>query len=138
MVAEVFERIGERLSPSEEGLAELAELPPNRVTFGDYMNDIVRRVLADRSASLALFELRLFAARDVDIAPAVRSWVHQSFAADVEFNISAGLPGGPREIALFHYAIEGLLLDQLTEPIDPERSTEEIVAAFVDGLLPDR
>lgn len=135
LVSEVFGRIGERLSPSPERLAELAELPPTRSTFKLYMLDILERVRADSDAGLALFELRLYAARDSHIAPAVREWLHTSFAADVAFNTEAGLPAGPAEIAMFHYAIDGLLLDQLTEPIEPNHDARDIVADFVDRLL---
>ncbi len=48
---------------------------------------------------------------------------------------AAGLPGGRREIALFHYAIDGLLLDRLTTPIDPETSTDTVIDDLVAGLL---
>jgi DNA-binding transcriptional regulator YbjK len=137
LVGEVFERIGVRLSPTAERLAELAALPPTKETFGTYMGDLVARVQADPAAALALYELRLFAARDADIAPTVRQWLHTSFAADVEFNDSLGLPTGATEVALFHYAIDGLLLDRLTEPIDPSTSCQEIVALLVDRLVPD-
>ncbi|CAH0148325.1 hypothetical protein SRABI121_01187 [Microbacterium sp. Bi121] len=34
------------------------------------------------------------------------------------------------------YAIDGLILDRLTSPIDPETATDEIVNALVAGLLP--
>lgn len=54
-------------------------------------------------------------------------------ASDV---VHAGLPGGHREIALFHYAIEGLVFDRLTSPIDPATPTDEIVDALVEALLP--
>ena len=53
------------------------------------------------------------------------------------FSALLGIFGGRAEIALFHYAIDGLLLDRLTEPIDPETSTDEVIDALVAGLLPD-
>lgn len=59
--------------------------------FADYARDIVRRLLADREVSLALF----------------------------------------------HYALEGLVLDRLTVSIDPEISTDAAVEAFVRGILGD-
>lgn len=52
------------------------------------------------------------------------------------FNEQAGLPGSAREIALFHYAVDGLLLDQLTGPLLPDVPVDDIVDALVDGLLP--
>jgi len=38
-------------------------------------------------------------------------------------------------VALFHYAIDGLLFDRLTHPIDPTTSTDDIIDALVDGLM---
>ena len=66
------------------------------------------------------------------------AWRRAGFEADVEFNVAAGLPGGRREVALFHYAIDGLLLDRLTDPLDPASSTDDIIDALVAGLLPER
>jgi hypothetical protein len=40
-----------------------------------------------------------------------------------------------REIALFHYTIEGLVFDRLTSPLDPATGTDEIVDALVAGLI---
>jgi hypothetical protein len=61
----------------------------------------------------------------------------EAFAGDVAFNEAAGLPGGTFEIALFHYAIDGLLFDRLTTSIDPGTSTDAVVDALVEGLLPE-
>jgi hypothetical protein len=54
----------------------------------------------------------------------------------VAFNRAARLPGGASEIALFHYAIDGLMLDRLTVSIDPETATDDVVSVLVDRLLP--
>ena len=90
---------------------------------------------AHREVTLALFELRLEVARRPELMPAFRDWQRAAFDADVAFNEAAGLPGGRREIALFHYAIEGLVFDRLTSPLDPETGTDEIVDALVEGLI---
>jgi len=85
----------------------------------------------------ALFELRLESGRRPELAALLGPWLRAGFEADVAFNRSAGLPGGPREIALFHYAIDGLLLDLLTTPIDPDVATDDVIAVLVAGLLPE-
>lgn len=135
LVAQVFERISERLAPDPVTLGELGRRPPSRSLFADYVKDIVARLTADREVTLALFELRLEAARNAGVAEQVRRWLDQTFESDVAFNAGAGLPGGRAEIALFHYAIDGLMLDRLTVPIDPATPTDAIVADLVDGLL---
>jgi DNA-binding transcriptional regulator YbjK len=136
LIAGLFERIGARLAPTPEDLERRAAQEPSRELFAEYLRDIVRRLSTEREVTLALFELRLESARRPDLADTVSSWLRTGFAADVAFNDAAGLPGGAREIALFHYAIDGLLLDRLTSSIDPETSTDAIVDALVDGLLP--
>ena len=129
-------RIGERLAPEPTVLAEMGARTPTRELFADYIRDIVRRLRTERAVTLALFELRLEAARRPDVARALGEWQRRNFADDVAFNEGAGLPGGPGEIALFHYAIDGLLLDRLTVSIDPDTSTDDVVDALVARLLP--
>ncbi|GAB6859547.1 TetR/AcrR family transcriptional regulator [Microbacterium xylanilyticum] len=136
LIAGLFLRIGERLAPTPEELAHRAAQRPSRALFADYMRDIVRRLLGEREVTLALFELRLEAARRPDLAAALQEWQRAGFEGDVAFNEAAGLPGGRAEIALFHYAIEGLVFDRLTSSIDPETPTDDVVDALVAGLLP--
>lgn len=138
LVAGLFERIGERLAPTTEDLARRAAQTPDRALFADYLRDIVRRLSTDADVTRALFELRLESGRRGELAAVLGPWLRAGFEADVAFNRSAGLPGGRREIALFHYAIDGLLLDRLTTPIDPDIPTDDVVDALVAGLLPER
>lgn len=109
--------------------------PPGPDLFADYMRDIVRRLTTDRDATIALFELRLEAMRRPEVAGVLDRWRREGFAGDVQFNTDAGLPCGPREIALFHYAIEGLVLDRLTGPLMPDTPTDDIIDDLVGGLL---
>ncbi|MFS2279496.1 TetR/AcrR family transcriptional regulator [Microbacterium sp. OR21] len=135
LIAGLVERIGIRLAPTAEDLAARESAPPTRELFADYVRDIVRRLITHREVTLALFELRLEVARRPELMPAFRDWQRAAFDADVAFNEAAGLPGGRREIALFHYAIEGLVFDRLTSSLDPETGTDEIVDALVEGLI---
>jgi DNA-binding transcriptional regulator YbjK len=136
LIAGLFQRIGERLAPTPEDLARRASQTPSPALFADYLRDIVRRLVAEREVTLALFELRLEAARRPELAAALQEWQRAGFEGDVAFNEAAGLPGGRAEIALFHYAIEGLVLDRLTSSIDPATPTDDVVEALVAGLLP--
>lgn len=135
VIAALIERIGERLAPDPDVHVPLAAQTPSPELFGDYIRDIVARLLENRDVTLALFELRLEASRRPEIRELLGSWQRSNFSGDVEFNLAAGLPGGAREVALFHYAIDGLLFDRLTYPIDPDTSTDEIVDSLVAGLL---
>lgn len=136
LITGIFERIGARLTPTPADLELHSAAQPSRALFADYIRDIVRRLLTQRDVTLALFELRLEAARHPELAASLSEWQRAWFDADVAFNEAAGLPGGRKEVALFHYAIEGLVFDQLTSPIDPTTQTDEVVDALVAGLLP--
>ncbi|WP_293694669.1 TetR/AcrR family transcriptional regulator [uncultured Agrococcus sp.] len=135
LIQGIFDRIGQRLAPTEEDLAARSGIPPNRTLFAAYIRDIVRRLLENREVTLALYELRLAAVRQPNLAAPLAAWQRAGFEADITFNEAAGLPGGRREIALLHYAIEGLVFDRLTSSIDPETSTDEIVDDFVSALI---
>jgi AcrR family transcriptional regulator len=135
LIEGLVERIGERLAPTDDDLRRREGEQPGPALFADYVRDIVRRLTTDRDVTLALFELRLEAARRPEVAAVLGAWQRAGFDADVAFNTGAGLPGGRREIALFHYAIDGLLLDRLTTPIDPDSSTDDAIDALVAGLL---
>jgi len=136
LIAELVTRIEQRLTPDPVVHEPLSQVPPTRELFAAYIRDIVARLSADSDVSLALFELRLEAARRPTVAESLGSWRRRGFDADVEFNTRNGLPGSRAEIALFHYAIDGLLLDRLTVPIDPDTPADDIVDALVERLLP--
>lgn len=138
LIAGIVDRIGERLGPTPDDLAKRAGEPPSRALFAAYLRDIVRRLTGERDVTLALFELRLESTRRPEVAAVLHDWQRTAFEADVAFNTAAGLPGGAREIAAFHYAIDGLVLDRLTSPIDPDTPTDEVIDALVEGLLPAR
>lgn len=135
LISALVDRIEERLTPNPEVLALLAGRSPDRALFADYTRDIVRRLSADPDVSLALFELRLEASRRPAVAEALGAWRQRSFEDDVRFTEGAGLPGGRTEIALFHYALDGLMLDRLTSPLDTGLSIDVVIDEFVNRLL---
>ncbi|MDO9395805.1 MAG: TetR/AcrR family transcriptional regulator [Herbiconiux sp.] len=135
LLGALVDRIGERLAPDPLVLEELARLPRGRAAYAEYVRYIVARLTADPDVALALFELRLEAARRPEVGAVITAWQRQSFAADIAFNKAAGLPGGPREIALFHYALDGLLLDRLTNPIDPATPTDAVIDQLVTAVF---
>jgi hypothetical protein len=85
--------------------------------------------------SLALFELRLEATRRPAVAQALGAWRQRAFEDDVAFNADSGLPGGRTEIALFHFAIDGMMLDRLTVPLDSGLSVDAAIDELVDRIL---
>lgn len=135
LIEALVHRIGERLTPTEDELSARSDQPPSSALFADYLRDLVRRLLTHREVAIALFELRLEGTRRPEVAETLGNWIRGGFQADVAFTRDAGLPGGEREIALFHYAIDGLILDQLTTPLT-ETPTDDIVETLAVRLLP--
>lgn len=135
IVTALVARIAERLAPDPAVLASLARRQPDRGLFVDYVRDVVRRLDAEPHVSIALFELRLEASRRPAVAEALGTWRRAAFVDDVTFNADAGLPGSRAELALLHYAVDGLMLDRLTTPLDPDTTTEAIVDDLVARIL---
>lgn len=131
------ERIYERLQPEAAVLRELESRPPTRELFAAYMADIVRRVRAAPQLLIALFELRLEATRSTELAALIEPTLHRAYRFDVDYHATTGLPGGEREVALLHWAIEGLLLDVITPSMGADLPADEAVALLVERLVPD-
>lgn len=136
IIAAILERIGNRLAPS--GAEDSGSSEAGRAGFASYMNALVGRLTSDRDAAIALFELRLEATRRPAVHDALARWLHSGLEADVAFHLQQGLPGDREHVVLFHYAITGLILDQLTVPIDPTTEPASTITRLVDGLLPER
>jgi DNA-binding transcriptional regulator YbjK len=129
------ERIIERFAPDEAVVARLAAREPGRELFVDYLRYIVERTTRQPDLTRALIELRLEAARRPELAAILGATLRRGYRDDVAFHAGTGLPGGPFEIALLHYALDGLLLDMLTTSIGADADPDKVVAAFVDRLV---
>ncbi|HET6298929.1 MAG TPA: TetR/AcrR family transcriptional regulator [Kribbella sp.] len=129
------ERIFERLAPDEAVLEPLAQRQPTVDLLVDYVRYIVERLLGRPELSLALLELRLEAARRPGLHEILSRTLQQGFDADVSFHVQAGLPGGAEEVRLLHFAIDGLVLDQLTPGIGRRYDVDAITARLVRRLV---
>lgn len=127
------ERIFVRLAPdpSRVGAIEGARHEDALVAYVQY---VVERLLAAPHLALALIELRLAASRDGDVATVIGPFLRDGLDADIEFHRSRGLPGGADRVVLLHHLVDGLVLDRLTVPLQPERDPAEIAAEFVRAL----
>uniref|UniRef100_UPI0030F3CA2A TetR/AcrR family transcriptional regulator n=1 Tax=Nocardioides sp. GXZ039 TaxID=3136018 RepID=UPI0030F3CA2A len=135
LISALVDRIGERLTPELGAAPAAGATAPDKALFAAYLRDVVVRLGADPHVALALFELRLEAARRPAVAAALGTWRQRAFEDDVAFNDRAGLPGGRTELALLHYAIDGLMLDRLTVPLDTGLSTDAAVDELVERIL---
>ena len=128
-------RIIERFAPDPNVLADLAAREASVDLYVDYVRYIIERTTRDPDLTLALLELRLEAARHPELASTLQETLQRGYRDDVAFHEGSGLPGGAFEIALLHYAIDGLLLDRLTVSIGSDDTTDEAVIALVRRLV---
>lgn len=138
LLAAVAERVFVRLQPDSAVLHALEAQPPTRALFTAYMRDIVRRVRAEPSMLIALMELRLEATRSADLAALLQPTLARAYRFDVDYHVATGLPGGEDEVALLHWAIEGLLLDELGPSMGARLDADAAVALLVERLVPER
>jgi len=129
------ERIMERFAPDDRVLAELAAREPSLELFTDYVRYIVERTTRQPELTRALIELRLEAVRRPGLARILGETLRRGYRNDVAFHAVSGLPGGAFEVALLHYAVDGLLLDMLTTSIDAGFDPDEVVSALVTRLV---
>ncbi|MEV1144771.1 TetR family transcriptional regulator [Micromonospora sp. NPDC049799] len=129
------ERIMQRFAPDEAVLAGLATREPSPELLTDYVRYIVERTTRQPDLTRALIELRLEAARRPDLAAILGDTLRRGYRDDVTFHVAAGLPGGAFEVALLHYAVDGLLLDLLTTSIGAGFDPDDVVAALVSRLV---
>jgi AcrR family transcriptional regulator len=135
LLGSLGERIMERFAPDEEVLAELGAREPGLDLFTDYLRYIVLRTTRQPDLTRALIELRLEAVRRPDLADTLGATLRRGYRDDVAFHLASGLPGGAFEVALLHYAVDGLLLDLLTTSIDAGFDPDEVVRALVSRLV---
>lgn len=129
------ERILERFAPDPDVLATLDARPPSTELFVDYLRYIIERTTREPDLTRALIELRLEAVRRPALAETLGDLLRRGYRADVEFHRTTGLPGGAFEIALLHYAVDGLLLDLLTTSIGADVDLDTTLTALVTRLV---
>ncbi|MBB5115479.1 TetR family transcriptional regulator [Micromonospora echinospora] len=135
LLAGLAERIFARIAPDPAVLADLGRREPSLALMTDYLRDIVARTTREPGLTRALFELRLEAARRPELRSALGGVLRQGYADDAAHHLAAGLPGGAYEVALLHYAVDGLLLDLLTTSIDAGFDTDQVVSDLVSRLV---
>lgn len=135
LLSALADRIYERLAPPPDVLANPRAKPACVESLVEYVLDIVRRAQEAPDLYVALLELRLEARRNPLLSPKLCATLHRGYCEDVEFHRAAGLPGGAFEIALLHYAVDGLLLDRLGASIGSAETVEDAVRALVRRLV---
>ncbi|GAA5097413.1 TetR/AcrR family transcriptional regulator [Nocardia iowensis] len=136
LLTQAGSRFYERLQPTEETMAKLAEGPKSLAHIVELMKETVGRIESFRTGYLALLELRLEATR----RPELRAVLTERVRADIDFNVrnhlDAGLPGDEKSVLLLYLALNWLIVDRLTLPdVFTEEQGQELIEAAVDRAI---
>lgn len=124
------ERILELLAPDPARVQQIGRTRQGMAAAVAYVEYVVERLLGSPHLALALFELRLEAARTPAVAQVLTPLLQAGLTADQAFHAETGLPGGPGEVQLLYWAVNGLVLEALTTGTDgtaPAEAARELV-----------
>lgn len=127
----VFDRLTPETVPETEA--------PTRAREVQLMKELLGRARADREGFLALYELRLEAARHPDLSDAISDRYAANFEAISAGHVEGGFPGDRRTALLLYLGMSGLILEYLTLPgLLPadDDGLDQLVADLVTAIVP--
>ncbi len=136
LVLGAAERIFELLAPDPVRIEQIGSSHQGTAAATAYMEYVVERLLGSAHLALALFELRLEAARTPAVAETLTPFLRFGRVADQAFHETAQLPGGGQEVQLLHWAIDGLVFAALTtgvEGAEPAEAARELTRRLLPG-----
>ncbi|MGW6390731.1 TetR/AcrR family transcriptional regulator [Streptomyces sp. NPDC055103] len=138
LLSEVADRIFVRLTP-EPGAIDAALLPePSRALVVELMRWLARRMTAERTCYLGLFELRLEAARRPELQKRFTQVLRGDLDLNIRLHVDSGMPGDADTVRVLYFALTGLLLDHFTVPgLHVERDLDDLVETVVNRIVPE-
>jgi AcrR family transcriptional regulator len=130
------QRIFVRVAPEPHEVARL-EGVPDEEALPAYVAYVVERLLRNPDLTRALIELRLEASRSPEVAAVIGPFLRRGAAEDMDFYRTRGLPGEPRIVLTLHHVVNGVVLDHLTVPLDPEADPVAVATAATSRLMRD-
>lgn len=134
LILAMAQRIFVCLAPDPRRLEELADVPQDQAVV-DYAVYATERLMADKTLTLALLELRLEAARNPEVSAVLAPFLRAGFEADSAFHDARRLRGGPSAVLVTHHLVTGAVFDALTVPLDPARQPVDEVAEVIGDLF---
>jgi AcrR family transcriptional regulator len=135
MLRELGGHVFDRLTPTETPEPGA----PTRAREAQLMKELLGRARRDREGFLALYELRLEAARRPDLADAISDRYAENLEVISAGHVEGGFPGDRRTALLLYLAMSGLILEYLTLPglLPPEDDDlDDLVADVVTAIVP--
>ncbi|MHC0434075.1 TetR/AcrR family transcriptional regulator [Streptomyces sp. O3] len=137
LLAQVMQRILERLTPQEAELADTLTAEPSAELVKTLLHQLLARTRRERASHLALLELRLEATRRPELHTELTRFFRGQLEANIDFHLGAGLPGDRTGVVLIYLAMLGLIVDDLTVPelLTPHR-IDVLIDTMATRLLP--
>ncbi|MEU6949266.1 TetR family transcriptional regulator [Streptomyces sp. NPDC046316] len=138
LLSQVADRIFVRMTPEPDSLVAAMRPKPSRELVVELMRWLARRMAAERTCYLGLFELRLEATR----RPELREQLTKVLRADLDYNIrthvESGMPGDADTVRLLYFALTGLLFDHFTVPgLHGDRELDALIETVVRRIVPE-
>ncbi|MFF0556729.1 TetR/AcrR family transcriptional regulator [Streptomyces sp. NPDC020472] len=138
LLSQVGDRIFVRLTPDPDDAAAAMAPEPSRELVLDLMRWIARRLAAERTCYLGLFELRLEAVRRPELRNQLTKVLRSDLDANIQGHLAAGMPGDADTVRLLYFALTGLLLDHFTVPgILGDRDLNDMIETVVTRIVPE-
>lgn len=138
LLSQVADRIFGRLTP-EPGAIDTALLPaPSRALVVELMRWTARRMTAERTCYLGLFELRLEAVRRPELQRRFTGVLRADLDENIRLHLESGMPGDADTVRVLYVALTGLLLDHFTVPgLLGDRELDDMIETVVTRIVPD-
>ncbi|WP_086827818.1 TetR/AcrR family transcriptional regulator [Streptomyces sp. NRRL B-24572] len=138
LLSQVADRIFVRLTP-EPGAIDAALLPtPSRALVVELMRWLARRMTAERTCYLGLFELRLEAVRRPELQKRFTEVLRADLDLNIRLHLDSGMPGDADTVRVLYVALTGLLLDHFTVPgLLGDRDLDEMIETVVTRIVPE-
>ncbi|MEF9885307.1 TetR/AcrR family transcriptional regulator [Streptomyces sp. P9-A4] len=138
LLSQVGDRIFVRLTPAPESVETAFAPAPSRELVVELMRWIARRLAAERTCYLGLFELRLEAVRRPELRTQLTKVLRSDLDENVRGHLAAGMPGDADTVRLLYFALTGLLLDHFTVPgLLGDRDLDDMIETVVTRIVPE-
>ncbi|MFE5730779.1 TetR/AcrR family transcriptional regulator [Streptomyces sp. NPDC056528] len=138
LLSQVGDRIFVRLTPAPGALDTALRPAPSRELVVELMRWLARRMAAERTCYLGLFELRLEAARRPELRTQLTRVLRSDLDENIRLHLDSGMPGDADTVRLLYFALTGLLLDHLTVPgLHDERDLDDLIETVVNRVVPE-
>ncbi|MFE0642558.1 TetR/AcrR family transcriptional regulator [Streptomyces sp. NPDC058877] len=138
LLSQVADRIFVRLTPESGAVDTALRGEPSRALVVELMRWLARRLTAERTCYLGLFELRLEATRRPELQKRFAEVLRADLDMNVRLHLDSGMPGDADTVRALYFALTGLLLDHFTVPgLLGDRDLDELIETVVTRIVPE-